>query len=120
MYTGGETFRLDRSATSVGILDLGPVLATSLAATACWRPDRTRGCRASPADRRGTWTGAGLTATGGPEGWRLTSRRWVVIAGHAAALLVVLAGTESGDALFAAEAEAEAPGPSLAPMTAWI
>ncbi len=106
----------------------GPFLATSLATTALLAAgagDRLAGIAAGDtvaavalADRSGTWTGTGVTATSSSDaadGWRLTGRRWFVIAGHAADLLVVLARTEAGDSLFAVEAGAA--GLTAAPMT---
>ena len=102
----------------------GPFLATALAGTALvasgahtWLPAIAAGetvATVALADRRGSWTGAGVTAMAVADGWRLSGRRFFVIAGHAADLLVVLATTESGDALFVVPADA--PGLSVAPM----
>ncbi len=103
----------------------GPFLATSLATTALvatgaerWLPSIASGetvAAVALADRRGAWTGAEVTATAAAGGWRLTGRRWFVVAGHVADLLVVLARTGDGDALFAVEAGAA--GLAVAPMT---
>ncbi|HUR75531.1 MAG TPA: acyl-CoA dehydrogenase family protein [Sporichthya sp.] len=103
----------------------GPFLATSLATTALaatgserWLPGIAAGdtvAAVALADRAGAWTGAGVTAAEHSDGWRLTGRRWFVIAGHAADLLVVLARAGAGDALFAVERDAA--GLTAAPMT---
>ena len=107
----------------------GPFLATSLASTALLAagaeaslPGIAAGdtvATVALADRSGAWTGAGVVAvnsqSGANDGWRLTGRRWFAIAAHAADLLVVLARTDAGDALFAVEAGAA--GLSATPMT---
>ncbi len=103
----------------------GPFLATSLATTALLAAGAEAAVPAvaagetvatvALADRRGNWTGEGVTATESGGAWRLTGRRWHVIAGSAADLVVVLARTPAGDALFVVEPGAA--GRTSAPMT---
>ncbi|MFJ1968160.1 acyl-CoA dehydrogenase family protein [Streptomyces sp. NPDC087903] len=57
----------------------------------------------------GRWDerGIGLTATGGPDGWRLTGVKTYVPDGHLADLLLVAARTPSGISLLAVDAGAQ-------------
>lgn len=107
----------------------GPFLATSLASTALltaepgtaaerWLPAIAGGeavATVALADRAGRWDGGEVTATAGADGWKLSGRRWFVIAGHAADLLLVLARTPAGESVFAVDASA--PGLTSEPMT---
>jgi alkylation response protein AidB-like acyl-CoA dehydrogenase len=97
----------------------GPFLPTSVAAgtllatghrEACeqWLPLLAAGSVAgtvAAAGEAGHWaTGPdGVRADYGTGGWRLSGRRWYVVAAHAAGIVVVPAATEHGLAMFLAE-----------------
>jgi alkylation response protein AidB-like acyl-CoA dehydrogenase len=97
----------------------GPFLPSSVAAgtllatghrAACeqWLPQLAAGTVAgtvAAADEDGHWAPgpAGVKADYGTGGWRLSGRRWYVVAAHAAGIVVVPAVTESGLAMFLAE-----------------
>ena len=87
----------------------GALLATChLASCEQWLPLLAKGSVAgtvAAADEAGHWApGAGsVRADYGTGGWRLSGRRWYVVAAHAAAVIVVPAVTESGLAMFLAE-----------------
>lgn len=97
----------------------GPFLPSSVAAgallatghrEACerWLPQLAAGTVAgtvAAADEAGYWAPGpgGVRADYGTGGWRLSGRRWYVVAAHAAGILVVPAVTESGLAMFLAE-----------------
>ena len=97
----------------------GPFLPSSVAAgallatghrEACerWLPQLAAGTVAgtvAAADEAGHWAPGpgGVRADYGTGGWRLSGRRWYVVAAHAAGILVVPAVTESGLAMFLAE-----------------
>ena len=101
------------------VLYPGPFLPSSVAAgallatghrEACerWLPRLAAGTVAgtvAAADEAGYWApGPGsVRADYGTGGWRLSGRRWYVVAAHAAGILVVPAVTESGLAMFMAE-----------------
>jgi alkylation response protein AidB-like acyl-CoA dehydrogenase len=101
------------------VLYPGPFLPSSVAAgallatghrEACerWLPQLAAGTVAgtvAAADEAGYWaSGPGsVRADYGTGGWRLSGRRWYVVAAHAAGILVVPAVTESGLAMFLAE-----------------
>jgi alkylation response protein AidB-like acyl-CoA dehydrogenase len=101
------------------VLYPGPFLASSVAAGALlatghrescerWLPLLAAGSVAgtvAAADEAGRWApGAGnVRADYGTGGWRLSGRRWHVVAAHAAGLVVVPAVTDSGLAMFLAE-----------------
>jgi alkylation response protein AidB-like acyl-CoA dehydrogenase len=98
----------------------GPFLPTSVAAgtllatghrEACeqWLPRLADGSVAgtvAAADEAGHWAPGpgGVRAEYGTGGWRLSGRRWYVVAAHAAGILLVPAETETGLAMFLAEA----------------
>jgi alkylation response protein AidB-like acyl-CoA dehydrogenase len=56
----------------------------------------------------GAWdgTGAGLSATGGDDAWRLSGHRGLVLDGHAAGLVLAVALTPAGPSLFAVDGAA--------------
>jgi alkylation response protein AidB-like acyl-CoA dehydrogenase len=97
----------------------GPFLTSSVAAgallatghrEACarWLPQLAAGTVAGTvavADEAGRWAPGpgGIRAEYGTGGWRLYGRRWYVVAGHAAGIVMVPAVTESGLAMFLAE-----------------
>jgi alkylation response protein AidB-like acyl-CoA dehydrogenase len=97
----------------------GPFLSSSVAAgallatchlEACeqWLPLLAKGSVAgtvAAADEAGHWAqGAGsVRADYGTGGWRLSGRRWYVVAAHAVDVMVVPAVIESGLAMFLAE-----------------
>jgi alkylation response protein AidB-like acyl-CoA dehydrogenase len=97
----------------------GPFLPSSVAAGALlatghgescerWLPLLAAGSVAgtvAAADEAGRWApGSGdVKADYGTGGWRLSGRRWYVVAAHAAGVVVVPAVTESGLAMFLAE-----------------
>ncbi len=101
------------------VLYPGPFLPSSVAAgallatghrQACerWLPQLAAGTVAgtvAAADEAGYWAPGpgGVRADYGTGGWRLSGRRWYVVAAHAAGILVVPAVTESGLAMFLAE-----------------
>ena len=98
----------------------GPFLPTSVAAgtllatghrEACeqWLPRLADGSVAgtvAAADEAGHWAPGpgGVRAEYGTGGWRLSGRRWYVVAAHAAGIVLVPAETETGLAMFLAEA----------------
>jgi alkylation response protein AidB-like acyl-CoA dehydrogenase len=97
----------------------GPFLPSSVAAgallatghrEACaqWLPQLAAGTVAgtvAAAGEAGHWAPGpgGVRAEYGTGGWRLYGRRWYVVAGHAAGIVMVPAVTESGLAMFLAE-----------------
>jgi alkylation response protein AidB-like acyl-CoA dehydrogenase len=97
----------------------GPFLPSSVAAgallatghrEACerWLPQLAAGTVAgtvAAADEAGHWAPGpgGVRADYGTGGWRLSGRRWYVVAAHAAGILVVPAVTDSGLTMFLAE-----------------
>ena len=95
----------------------GPFLSSSVAAgallatghrEACerWLPQLAAGTVAgtvAAADEAGHWRAGGVKADYGTGGWRLSGRRWYVVAAHAAGIVMVPAVTESGLAMFLAE-----------------
>jgi alkylation response protein AidB-like acyl-CoA dehydrogenase len=95
----------------------GPFLPSSVAAgallatghrEACeqWLPRLANGSVAgtvAAADEAGHWRAAGVKADYGTGGWRLSGRRWYVVAAQVAGIVVVPAMTESGVAMFLAE-----------------
>jgi alkylation response protein AidB-like acyl-CoA dehydrogenase len=97
----------------------GPFLPSSVAAGALlatghrescerWLPLLAAGTVAgtvAAADEAGRWApGSGnVRADYGTGGWRLSGRRWYVVAAHAADIVMVPAVTESGLAMFLAE-----------------
>jgi alkylation response protein AidB-like acyl-CoA dehydrogenase len=95
----------------------GPFLPSSVAAgallatghpEACeqWLPRLAAGTVAgtvAAADEAGHWSAEGVRAHYGTGGWRLSGRRWYVVAAHVAGIVVVPAMTESGLAMFLAE-----------------
>jgi alkylation response protein AidB-like acyl-CoA dehydrogenase len=97
----------------------GPFLPSSVAAgtllatghrEACeqWLPRLAAGQVAgtvAAADEAGHWAPGpgGVRADYGTGGWRLTGRRWYVVAAHVAGILLVPAVTETGLAMFLAE-----------------
>ena len=97
----------------------GPFLPSSVAAgallatghrEACeqWLPRLAAGTVAgtvAAADEAGHWAPGpgGVRADYGTGGWRLSGRRWYVVAAHAAGIIMVPAVTESGLAMFLAE-----------------
>src|ERR1700733_6018898 len=97
----------------------GPFLPSSVAAgtllatghhEACerWLPQLAAGTVAgtvAAADEAGHWAPGpgGVRADYGTGGWRLSGRRWYVVAAHVAGFLLVPAVTESGRALFLAQ-----------------
>jgi len=97
----------------------GPLLSSLLAAGALltagdrqvcerWLPLLADGSVAgtvAAADEAGRWSPAsdGVRAERTPGGWRLSGRRWYVIAAHVAGIVVVPAVTESGLAMFLVE-----------------
>ena len=100
----------------------GPFLPSSVAAgtllatghrEACerWLPQLAAGQVAgtvAAADDAGHWApGPGVRADYGTGGWRLSGRRWYVVAAHAAGIVLVPAVTESGLAMFLAETGSE-------------
>jgi alkylation response protein AidB-like acyl-CoA dehydrogenase len=110
------------------VLYPGPFLPSSVAAgallaashlEACerWLPQLAKGSVAgtvAAADEAGHWApGSGPSGSGsvraeyGIGGWRLSGRRWYVVAAHVAAVIVVPAVAESGLALFLAETESQ-------------
>jgi alkylation response protein AidB-like acyl-CoA dehydrogenase len=101
------------------VLYPGPFLPSSVAAgtllatghrAACeqWLPQLAAGSVAgtvAAADEEGHWASGpgGVKADYGTGGWRLSGRRWYVVAAQAASIVVVPAVTESGLAMFLAE-----------------
>jgi alkylation response protein AidB-like acyl-CoA dehydrogenase len=101
------------------VLYPGPFLPSSVAAgallatgdrEACerWLPQLAAGLvtgTVAAADEAGYWAPGpgGVRADYGTGGWRLSGRRWYVVAAHAAGIVVVPAVTESGLAMFLAE-----------------
>jgi alkylation response protein AidB-like acyl-CoA dehydrogenase len=97
----------------------GPFLPSSVAAgtllatghrAACeqWLPRLAAGSVAgavAAADEDGHWAPGpgGVKADYGTGGWRLSGRRWYVVAAHVAGIVVVPAVTDSGLAMFLAE-----------------
>jgi alkylation response protein AidB-like acyl-CoA dehydrogenase len=95
----------------------GPFLPSSVAAgallatghrEACeqWLPRLAAGSVAgtvAAADEAGHWRAGGVRADYGTGGWRLSGRRWYVVAAHVAGIVVVPAVTETGLAMFLAE-----------------
>ena len=96
----------------------GPFLPSSVAAgallatghrEACeqWLPRLAAGTvtgTVAAADEAGHWApGPGVRADYGTGGWRLSGRRWYVVAAHAAGIVVVPAVTDTGLAMFLAE-----------------
>ena len=95
----------------------GPFLPSSVAAgallatghrEACerWLPQLAAGSVAgtmAAADEVGHWRADGVRADYGTGGWRLSGRRWYVVAAHVAGMVVVPAVTETGPAMFLAE-----------------
>ena len=95
----------------------GPFLSSSVAAgallatghrEACerWLPQLAAGSVAgtvAAADEAGQWRAGGVRADYGTGGWRLSGRRWYVVAAHVAGIVVVPAATETGLAMFLAE-----------------
>jgi alkylation response protein AidB-like acyl-CoA dehydrogenase len=97
----------------------GPLLPTSVAAgtllatghrESCeqWLPLLADGSVAgtvAAADEAGHWASGpdDVRADYGTGGWRLSGRRWYVVAAHAAGIVVVPAATEYGLAMFLAE-----------------
>ncbi len=97
----------------------GPFLPSSVAAgallatghrAACeqWLPRLAAGSvtgTVAAADEAGHWAPGpgGVKADYGTGGWRLSGRRWYVVAAHAAGIVVVPAVIESGLAMFLAE-----------------
>jgi alkylation response protein AidB-like acyl-CoA dehydrogenase len=95
----------------------GPFLPSSVAAgallatghpEACqqWLPRLATGSVAgtvAAADEAGYWRAGGVRADYGTGGWRLSGRRWYVVAAHAAGIIMVPAVTESCLAMFLAE-----------------
>jgi alkylation response protein AidB-like acyl-CoA dehydrogenase len=104
----------------------GPFLPSSVAAGALlatchlesceqWLPLLAKGSVAgtvAAADEAGRWApGTGsVRADYGTGGWRLSGRRWYVVAAHAADVIVVPAVTESGLSMFLAETGSGGPG----------
>ena len=103
----------------------GPILPTHLAAAALmaagdrqarehWLPLLASGSvtgTVAAADEAGHWSAGpgGVKAEHATGGWRLYGRRWFVMAAHAAGIIVVPAVTESGLAMFLAEAAVQRP-----------
>ena len=95
----------------------GPFLPSSVAAgallatghrEACeqWLPRLATGSVAgtvAAADEAGHWRADGVKADYGTGGWRLSGRRWYVVAAQVAGIVVVPAMTEFGLAMFLAE-----------------
>ena len=95
----------------------GPFLPSSVAAgallatghrEACehWLPRLATGSVAgtvAAADEAGHWRADGVKADYGTGGWRLSGRRWYVVAAQVAGIVMVPAMTESGPAMFLAE-----------------
>jgi alkylation response protein AidB-like acyl-CoA dehydrogenase len=97
----------------------GPFLPSSVAAgallatghrEACeqWLPRLAAGSAAgtvAAADEAGHWAASpgGVRADYGTGGWRLSGRRWYVVAAHVAGIVLVPAVAESGLAMFLAE-----------------
>ncbi len=95
----------------------GPFLPSSVAAgallatghrEACerWLPRLAAGAVAgtvAAADEAGHWRAGGVRADYGTGGWRLSGRRWYVVAAHVAGIVVVPAVTETGLSMFLAE-----------------
>jgi len=95
----------------------GPFLPSSVAAGALlatghresceqWLPRLAAGTVAgtvAAADEAGHWRAGGVTADYGTGGWRLSGRRWYVVAAHVAGIVVVPAVTDTGLAMFLAE-----------------
>ena len=95
----------------------GPFLPASVAAgallatghrEACeqWLPRLAAGLVAgtvAAADETGHWKAGGVRADYGTGGWRLSGRRWYVVAAHVAGIVMVPAVTETGLAMFLAE-----------------
>jgi alkylation response protein AidB-like acyl-CoA dehydrogenase len=97
----------------------GPFLPTSVAAgtllatghrESCerWLPELAAGKVAgtvAAADEAGRWAPGSddVRAAYGTGGWRLSGRRWYVVAAHAAGIVIVPAVAESGLAMFLAE-----------------
>src|SRR5579859_5628036 len=103
----------------------GPFLPSSVAAgtllatgnrEACerWLPQLAAGTVAgtvAAADDNGHWAPGpgGVRADYGTGGWRLSGRRWYVVAAHVAGIMLVPAVTESGLAMFLAETGSPSP-----------
>jgi alkylation response protein AidB-like acyl-CoA dehydrogenase len=97
----------------------GPFLSSALAATVLlasagqetrdrWLPLLADGSvigAVAAADQTGRWSPGpdSVRAKLTTEGWQLSGRRWFVIAGHVASIIVVPAVTESGHAMFLVE-----------------
>jgi alkylation response protein AidB-like acyl-CoA dehydrogenase len=97
----------------------GPFLSSALAATVLlasagqetrerWLPLLADGSvtgAVAAADQTGRWSPGpdSVRAKLTTEGWQLSGRRWFVIAGHVASMIVVPAVTESGPAMFLIE-----------------
>jgi len=95
----------------------GPFLPSSVAAGALlatghresceqWLPRLAAGTVAgtvAAADEAGHWRAGGVKADYGTGGWRLSGRRWYVVAAHVAGIVVVPAVTDTGLAMFLAE-----------------
>jgi alkylation response protein AidB-like acyl-CoA dehydrogenase len=95
----------------------GPFLPSSVAAgallatghrEACeqWLPRLAAGTVAGTvavADEAGHWRADGVKADYATGGWRLSGRRWYVVAAHVAGIIVVPAVTDTGLAMFLAE-----------------
>jgi alkylation response protein AidB-like acyl-CoA dehydrogenase len=97
----------------------GPFLSSALAATVLlvsagqetrerWLPLLADGSvtgAVAAADQTGRWSPGpdSVRAKLTTEGWQLSGRRWFVIAGHVASIIVVPAVTESGPAMFLIE-----------------
>jgi alkylation response protein AidB-like acyl-CoA dehydrogenase len=95
----------------------GPFLPSSVAAgallatghrEACeqWLPQLAAGSAAgtvAAADEAGHWRADGVRADYRTGGWRLSGRRWYVVAAQVADIVVVPAVTETGPAMFLAE-----------------
>jgi alkylation response protein AidB-like acyl-CoA dehydrogenase len=97
----------------------GPFLCSALAATVLlasadqevrerWLPPLADGSvtgTVAAADQTGRWLPGpdSVRAKLTTEGWQLSGRRWFVIAGHVASIIVVPAVTESGPAMFLVE-----------------
>ena len=95
----------------------GPFLPSSVAAgvllatghrEACeqWLPRLAAGTVAgtvAAADEAGHWRADGVKADYATGGWRLSGRRWYVVAAHVAGIIMVPAVTDTGLAMFLAE-----------------
>src|SRR6516164_6083615 len=99
------------------VLYPGPFLPSSVAAgallatghrKACeqWLPQLAAGTVAgtvAAADEAGHWQAGGVKADYGTGGWRLSGRRWYVVAAQVAGIILAPAMTESGLGMFLAE-----------------